>query len=250
MSRIDTWMPLHIASHRQETARMNTLARGAYLELTMDYWAAGPLPDDEGTLANVARLTVKEWRAISAQVRAPFVLEGGMLRHPRIDAEREKAEQIAGKRSASASSRWSKPDANASANAEQTDSNSNANASGLDIPGMTQIHKQIQKEGSLRSPTREPEGFDQWWSEYPRKDAKGAAQKMYAKALKQASAADLLTGVRLYPFQSDPQFIPMPATWLNQERWKSAHEAPDLTRPNLAPGPGKLDYLQKYMRVA
>lgn len=76
------------------------------------------------------------------------------------------------------------------------------------------------------SPPRDPAGFADWWAEYPRKDAKGAARTAYAKARKRgASVADLLTGLRRYPFNPEPQFIPHPATWLNQGRWESAHEA-------------------------
>lgn len=105
---------------------------------------------------------------------------------------------------------------------------------------------EARKEGSLRSLTREPDGFDQWWAEYPRKDAKGAARKAYAAALKKATEAELLTGVRLYPFQPDPQYQPMPATWLNQERWATAGTAPAAVgKPE-----GKLDWLEKYMGAA
>ena len=254
MRRTDKWMPLAISDHRRETARMTMLARAAYVELLMDYWISGPPPDADETLAVITGMSVKDWRGIAGQVRAAFTTLDGRLHHPRLDFEREKAERISSKRSASASERWSKSDANAHPQAEQTDSTCNANASGLDVQVQTQIHRQIQEEGSLRSQrVREdvdPPGFAEWWSEYPRKDAKGDARKAYAKALKRASPAELLTRLRLYPFQRDPKFIPMPATWINQGRWESAGEAPDTTRPLFSEAPSKTAYLEKYMKVA
>lgn len=119
---------------------------------------------------------------------------------------------------------------------------------------LQEAEAEAEEEGSLRSQrVREdvdPPGFAEWWAEYPRKDAKGDARKAYAKALKRASPAALLTGLRLYPFQRDPKFIPMPATWINQGRWESAGEAPDTTRPLFSEAPSKTAYLEKYMKVA
>lgn len=67
-----------------------------------------------------------------------------------------------------------------------------------------------------------PAGFDQFWAAYPRKDDKGHARIAFARAVKRGTCPeDILDGVRRYPFKTDPQFQPLPTTWLNGERWTS-----------------------------
>lgn len=70
-------------------------------------------------------------------------------------------------------------------------------------------------------------GFEEWWSIYPRKIGKGAAKKSYKKAIKKISHSDLIVITNRYQkgvSGTDKQFIPHPATWLNQERWSDEPE--------------------------
>jgi hypothetical protein len=66
--------------------------------------------------------------------------------------------------------------------------------------------------------------FNDFWNIYPRKQGKGKAKEAFMKAIKNgASVLAVLEGARRYaadPNLPDPQFIPMPTTWLNQERWE------------------------------
>lgn len=72
-------------------------------------------------------------------------------------------------------------------------------------------------------------GFDQWWSVYPRKVGKGAAQKSYEKAISHIRAtrtddphAWLLDVTREFAASDkgrSGEFCPHPATWLNQHRY-------------------------------
>ena len=67
--------------------------------------------------------------------------------------------------------------------------------------------------------------FAQWWKVYPRKDAKLGAEKAYMRARKQATAAELLAGAEAYrqlKQGTDPAYIALPTTWLNQGRWMDA----------------------------
>lgn len=70
--------------------------------------------------------------------------------------------------------------------------------------------------------------FDEWWKHYPRKVAKDAAERAYRKARKCSgvTASVLLEAVHSFS-QSDVgrgerQFIPYPATWLNEGRYKDS----------------------------
>jgi len=64
--------------------------------------------------------------------------------------------------------------------------------------------------------------FLAFWAAYPRKDDKGHARKAWAKAVKKTDPVVIVNGVRVYHFDHRPKFIPLPATWLNGERW--AHD--------------------------
>lgn len=69
-------------------------------------------------------------------------------------------------------------------------------------------------------------GFDAFWAGYPRKTAKQAAQKAWAKlkpdAALIASIAESLAKHRMSRdwLKDNGQFIPHPASWLNGRRWE------------------------------
>lgn len=66
--------------------------------------------------------------------------------------------------------------------------------------------------------------FAEFWAEYPRKTGKGAAEAKYL-SLKpsQQSHEAIMTGLRAQLprlREQNPEYIPHPATWLNQRRWE------------------------------
>ena len=65
-------------------------------------------------------------------------------------------------------------------------------------------------------------GFEQFWRVCPRKAGKGAARTAWVRACRKADPPTILAGIeraKLGWRDVEPQFIPHPATWLNQERW-------------------------------
>lgn len=67
--------------------------------------------------------------------------------------------------------------------------------------------------------------IEQIYQAYPRHEAKAAAKKAIAKALKKIEWDQLLEAVNAYAASprvrcSEIRFIPHPATWFNQERWR------------------------------
>ena len=65
-------------------------------------------------------------------------------------------------------------------------------------------------------------GFEQFWRVCPRKAGKGAARTAWVRACRKADPPTILAGLeraKLGWRDVEPQFIPHPATWLNQERW-------------------------------
>lgn len=82
-----------------------------------------------------------------------------------------------------------------------------------------------------------PDGFAEFWLQYPRKIGKGAAQRAYRSALKTAQAAAIMAGclrfaaakASAYEIGEDPRFTPHPATWLNGRRWEDEPEPKAVT---------------------
>jgi hypothetical protein len=84
----------------------------------------------------------------------------------------------------------------------------------------------ITKEEPKHSSSSVDDGFTEFWAMYPRKIGKGAARTAYRRALKKTEHPNILTALHLYNLTrpQDPQYIPHPSTWLNQERWADETE--------------------------
>jgi hypothetical protein len=98
------------------------------------------------------------------------------------------------------------------------------NSDGHDVD----VEGEVEKNTSSRK-RDEPEGFAAFWMAYPRKIGKGAAVKAYAKALKDATPAQLLAAASEFAREragQDEKFTPHPSTWLNAQRWEDETAAP------------------------
>lgn len=62
--------------------------------------------------------------------------------------------------------------------------------------------------------------FEDFWSLYPNKVGKRAAEKSFNAARKRISQADLMAGLVAYVNKRDDRPWCNPATWLNQDRWE------------------------------
>ncbi len=73
-------------------------------------------------------------------------------------------------------------------------------------------------------------GFDRFWSSYPRRQGRGAAQKAWGKTAElRPPIVDLLEAVAQQSKQREWQrdsgrYVPRPASWLNQRRWEDEIE--------------------------
>lgn len=112
MAKADAWMPLWIGDYLRDTPRLNAAEHGAYLLLLMAMWTAGPLSDEDGELARVARCTPAEWRKIRQKIAGYFTVSGGLWQHGRLGREKAEAEarsEVAGtKARRAAEARWTR----------------------------------------------------------------------------------------------------------------------------------------------
>ena len=81
--------------------------------------------------------------------------------------------------------------------------------------------------------------FDRFWKAYPKKVGKGAAEKSFAKYKPDDALTDtMIRSVEAHKhttqWQRDGgQYIPNPATWLNQRRWEDEVQQPIIQRQPL-----------------
>lgn len=64
--------------------------------------------------------------------------------------------------------------------------------------------------------------FENFWSAFPRREAKGAAEKAFNSASETTPPETLVAGARAYASKrsgEDKKFTKLPATWLNQQCW-------------------------------
>jgi hypothetical protein len=96
------------------------------------------------------------------------------------------------------------------------------------------------------------DGFDVWWSAYPKRVGKSTTKAAYARAVKKlgsdsaAAGATLLeklqAHVALWRKNSEfPRYVPHPTTWLNQGRWDDELETAAPNRTNAFAGHGPVD---------
>lgn len=93
-----------------------------------------------------------------------------------------------------------------------------------DVPSIQKV-KTLVLFGGFEIPEAEIVGlFSAWYEIYPRHVAKAAALKAWLTAVKKVTPVDLNVATRAFAAkvrreQTDPKFVPHPASWLNAERW-------------------------------
>jgi uncharacterized protein YdaU (DUF1376 family) len=202
--------------------RMSREQRGDYMDLQAASW----LSEEPGTLPLPYELAAKEC-GMSTRTCRKFVesfpevclLDGDSIVFPRLREywhelqERRENQSLAGQRGNE--KRWGKssqPDSG-------PDRSSSSSSSSLSI-------KEEEKNKPLCSPNpgeRVDESFDSFWKAYPKRVAKKAAIKAWKK-IKPEHHQAILKAVAAWSrdenwTKDNGQFIPYPASWLNDERW-------------------------------
>ena len=84
-------------------------------------------------------------------------------------------------------------------------------------------HSFVQRKADLNL-------FKDFWDAYPRKTAKGSAEKAWAKAILKTSGSEIIQIVKRVKWPDDPEFVPHPSTWLNQRRWEDEGPKREITQ--------------------
>lgn len=158
-----------------------------------------------------------------------------MLAKPNLDASIKKAEAGA------------KGGSTTQANAKQTPSKPQAPANEPESKPQPEEGSRKKEVGSKDvgvSPQKPPKeaAFDLFWHAYPRKVGKDAARKAFSRV--KVPVETLLTAIERQKCgrqwqENDGQYIPNPATWLNQGRWED--EVAPAVKPTWNGGNRSLD---------
>lgn len=205
----------NIGDYKSHTEHLSELEDLAYRRLLDWYYLhEKPIPLDLNESARQIRMR-SHTDCITLVLQEFFKQTDDGWIHHRANAEILKAGDKSQKASESAKARWNKTK---DANALQPQSEGNATQ---DTEHITQNTKPKEKK-PLASDGR----FEDFWKAYPKKIGKDAARRAFDKRKITADMMpSVLQSVRKQ-CQSDAwkkddgQFIPHPATWLNQGRWQ------------------------------
>ena len=175
-----------------------------------------------------------------------------MLVKPNLDASAKKA--AAGAVGGSKSKANSKQ---VEANRKQTASKTEANGSKTQKPA-SEVGSRKKEEGSKEVgsiPPKAPQGddFEVFWNAYPKKVGKQAAKKAFEKV--NVPVESLVSAIKRQECspqwsKDGGQYIPNPATWLNQGRWEDELTAVLAQEPvGFIYGPEELAAMRKLQQI-
>ena len=233
------YFPFHIGDYASATRHLSWDEDAAYRRLLDVYYTTEkPIPVDLRAVYRLVMAQTDSQREATAVVLAEFfeLTDAGYINKradEEIDAMRSKQQKQRDK----ANARWHKQrtePGNAPAMPRHKETDATASETNADAmpptPTPTPTPRGIEAIAShpeRRSGVhRFPPGFDEFWSAYPRKVGKDAAAKAFAKRrVGVGLLAQMLAAISVQKtgdqWQRDGgQFIPHPATWLNEGRWQ------------------------------
>ena len=234
------WHKRYSGDYQRDTGHLSLCEHGAYAVL-LDAFYSTEKPIPAAGAHRVARAFEKHEREAVDSVLLQFwkrTPDGWVNPRAIVEMAKASAKSEAASRAARAKHESCERRANAPANAERTQSertcvdpaNAEQRARVSDVRRQTSVPdpdqskiEPLDRQRVDRRPAADTE-FDAFWSAYPRKIGKGAARKAWARAADRPHVAAVIANIRAH-VDSDQwqreggQFVPHPATWLNQKRW-------------------------------
>ena len=211
------WYPFYIADYRADTARLTAAQHGAYRNLIDEYWLRGGLPTDELSLANIARMSLEEWRCNCIIVASYFASD---WTHKRIDAELKKCENVSKSRTKAAAKRWGNKRKLKHAKASISH-HANASESHTTLH-TSQIEESIPYKDPLSNNRRsQASTCERFYAVYPKHVGKDTAAAAFAKRVKQGVDPEHIIAAAgkfakaCHSAATEKRFIKAPAVWLN-----------------------------------
>lgn len=208
---------LYAADFLVDTMDWSATQVGIYFRLLMYEWVNGSIPNDCIRMARIAGIDVGNFKKCYLQdIEKKFIVNGGgELINLRLEKTREKQENYR-----KSQTEKSKLGVEARQKAQPVGQPAGQPAGQPNGKSLQSSSSTLKKKNIYTS------NFETFWKEYPRKIGKGAA----LKAWKRNGIPDLdilltaLSKQKKSKQWEDSQFIPHPATWLNQGRWEDETE--------------------------
>lgn len=234
-------IPLHIGDFLSGTMHMDTLEKGAYIMLIVAHYQSGVkgIPNDDLKLSRIAGVTPKVWKRIRPILAEKFDTSGDFWVSKKCVLVLREVEQKSSNQRAKALKRHNSGDATAQPRHCQPK------------PKPKPIIKNTKKDFKK-------EFEETFWPLAVKKVSKDAALKAYEKARARAPSEEILPAWKAMNARwgevkgtEDWQFVPHPATWLNQGRWQDETEpekpAYDPNRKTLMDFGGDYDAYKNYL---
>lgn len=213
--------PFHIRDYLTKTRHLSQTEDLAYRRLLDTYYTEEqPLPVDAQRCARLIAMPDAH-EAVALVLQEFFELRDDGWHNDRCDHELEKYHAKADRATKANAKRWE-------AKSEQT-SDLKSDVKSEKKSERNQLPTSKPKNPKTSKPTKaiaDAIGFEEFWTAYPRKTAKSTAAKSWASLdPSEETVAAIMAALALFKKSDDwnrdgGQFIPYPATWLNQKRWE------------------------------
>ena len=246
------FLPLYTGDYLRDTQHLSCSEHGIFLKLLMHCWdQRGPAPLDERKLCGIVNArSTDEIEAMRRVLSEFFIRMDDGHYNKRMTEEVAKAEGLsqvfreAGLKSANV--RRAKARAGYAAKAEgrlnlgstlaepTLNQGSTKAEGGSEPPPPPPVIQITPPNPRKRGKVSElPSGFEAFWTAYPRKTAKAAASKAFARLRADDAMLEVIVAAVNRQAKSeqwrkdDGQFVPHAATWLNGRRWEDIDAMPD-----------------------
>ena len=222
----------NIGDYRADTAHLSILEHGIYRQLIDWYYLdEKPIPKETQVVMRRLRLGSNELHFLTNVLTDFFVLTDLGYFHSRIEKELEHYRvQFAKNRvNGLLGGRPRKPIDTPDKTQVVLDNNHLVTENNPSAP-LTNNHKPITNIKPIRDKSLD-DGFEEFWQAYPKKVGKDAATKSWLKT--KARIDDVLPALEWQKEsdqwrRNDGQYIPNPATYLNQGRWQDEQPIIDM----------------------
>ena len=213
----------HVGDYLRDTAHLSLLEHGIYTRL-LDVYYTRECGIDEGMAARLIGARSKdELAALMAVLSEFFALEGGIYCQTRCDREIARY-QAKAKRNREVGKLGGRP------RKVETQTEPTNNPGGFQTEpkhNPPQYPVPSNQTNTPKPPSASPTGFAEFWQAYPKKAAKPAALKAFRSQRINGELPQLLSDIERRKSSPDwqkeeGQFVPNPATYLNQRRWEDA----------------------------
>ena len=218
------YMQFYVADYLADTTHLTAEEHGAYMLLLFSYWQTGkPLRIDR--LATVARIPNERWPSVAETLSEFFHVTETHWVQFRVEADLEavNSKVVTASNAGKASAR-----AKALKKQQELNDRSTDVADPLQRkPNHTDTDTDTDTDKNTKSSSPAADDlFPKFWTLYPNKKGKAAAEKAWKKLkvtddlftlIAQGLAKQCASQAWL---KDSGQFIPHPATWLNGKRWE------------------------------